>query len=438
MNASLLNPFNITYPTAVQTSLPSQALLAKFDSTGRYVAAGQHNGAVLVWDLETRATVRWLEGHVRAITNIDWSRHSRFVLSSSKDWNINVWDLAADFDPPQPHTTLRFDAAVQCAWFHPKNSQIIAALTSSGDAYIIDLRLKYRSRVELEEPYEEGDEPHASGHFSTIRFNPSGNLLFCGTTAGMILVFNSRTKSLVGRHRLSGAGVIRGLEFTRAGHRLVTNSSDRVLRQFNLPKYPIPSDDYFYLDTELEPTHRFSDPINRNAWHVMMYSPDGEWLAGGASDNATHKIYIWDIVNDGRFTSTLDGGREPLLHAHWHPSKPSIVSTTNQGNVLIWHCPSPERWGAFAGGFEEVDENVEYEEREDEFDIEDENEISKRKMREEEEDVDIETGVELNMESPRVNGDLHDEDLLWAEDEPDEDKPGWKLRLIMVEDDDDM
>lgn len=39
------------------------------------------------------------------------------------------------------------------------------------------------------------------------------------------------------------------------------------------------------------------------------------------------------------------------------------------GNILIWHCPTEERWGAFAGGFEEVDENVEYEEREDEFDI---------------------------------------------------------------------
>ena len=39
------------------------------------------------------------------------------------------------------------------------------------------------------------------------------------------------------------------------------------------------------------------------------------------------------------------------------------------GNIFIWHCPTEERWGAFAGGFEEVDENVEYEEREDEFDI---------------------------------------------------------------------
>jgi len=46
-----------------------------------------------------------------------------------------------------------------------------------------------------------------------------------------------------------------------------------------------------------------------------------------------------------------------------------IASTTSQGTVLVWHCPTPERWGAFAGGFEEVDENVVYEEREGEFDI---------------------------------------------------------------------
>ena len=59
----------------------------------------------------------------------------------------------------------------------------------------------------------------------------------------------------------------------------------------------------------------------------MSYSPDGEWLAGGSADPATHKIYIWDIVNDGRFTSTLDGGREPLLHAHVSTS-PLYDSTT--------------------------------------------------------------------------------------------------------------
>lgn len=36
----------------------------------------------------------------------------------------------------------------------------------------------------------------------------------------------------------------------------------------------------------------------------------------GAADNAAHKIYIWDIVNEGQFAAALDGGREPLIHVH--------------------------------------------------------------------------------------------------------------------------
>ena len=128
----------------------------------------------------------------------------------------------------------------------------------------------------------------------------------------------------------------------------MTNSSDRTLRQFILPSYtdyanvtpPTTTDSEHqpqFLDLELEPTHRFNDPINKTSWHAMCYSPDGEWLAGGkntfffhtcvfalfhiynklgAADPAGHKIYIWDISNDGQFASALDGGREPLVHLH--------------------------------------------------------------------------------------------------------------------------
>lgn len=53
----------------------------------------------------------------------------------------------------------------------------------------------------------------------------------------------------------------------------------------------------------------------------------------------------------------------------WHPKEAALASTTRLGDILLWHHPVPERWGAFAGGFEEFDENVEYEEREDEFDL---------------------------------------------------------------------
>lgn len=57
-----------------------------------------------------------------------WSRNSRFVLTSSKDWNVIVWDLASDIDPPQRKTTIRFDAPVSSASFHPRNRLALQAI----------------------------------------------------------------------------------------------------------------------------------------------------------------------------------------------------------------------------------------------------------------------------------------------------------------------
>ncbi|KAG6867751.1 hypothetical protein C0993_011631 [Termitomyces sp. T159_Od127] len=334
-----------------------------------------------------------------------WSSNSRWILTSSKDWNVIKWDLASQCDPIQRMVTIRFDGPVISASFHPRNSNIALALLSSGEAYVEDLRRKSRSRVELREIQQQVED----GQSNRSRWYYYG------------------LSKMIARHKISGAaGIIKALAFAKSG---------RTLRQFNLPVYKTPACEGEFVDDELEPTHRFHDPINKTGWYGMSYSPDGEWLAGGATDTASHKIYIWDISNDGQFASALDGGREPLVDIHWHPLKSLIVSTTKEGNVLLWHSPNPERWGAFAGGFEEVDENVEYEEREDEFDIEDEEEIMKRKMKVEDEEVDIDTIVE---DTTRCNNLLEglvaeDEDTAWAACDRD-DVGEFRMKIIMQED----
>ncbi|KIK79997.1 hypothetical protein PAXRUDRAFT_833798 [Paxillus rubicundulus Ve08.2h10] len=492
MNASLLNPFTITHPTTVQTSLVSGASFARFDPSGKFLAAARNDGSAVIWDLDTRATIRWCEGHVKGVTAVDWSRNSRYILTASKDWNIIVWDLASPYDPPRRHATIRFDAPVVAASFHPRNSCILLALLSTGETYIIDLRSSHRGRFELCE--EDDDDERTRPIMTTARFDPTGRYVFVGTSAGTLYVFNVRTRGLVARHRIAGAGVIKGLEFAKGGRRLATNSSDRTIRQFTLSNYPAPPtpsttngasfpmgspadpnpnlngasasetnpasiNTHQIVETELEPTHKFNDPISKVAWRAMSYSPDGEWLAGGAADPATHKIYIWDISNDGQFASALDGGREPLVDVHWHPTTSRLASTTNQGTILVWHCPSPERWGAFAGGFEEADENVWYEEGESEFDLEDEAELALRKKLREDEDVDIVGGVEdddlsgsplpgprpsLSQHALKVGGPndgvggqgTRDDDFEWADDEMDDDCKGWRMKILMVEGED--
>lgn len=107
---------------------------------------------------------------------LSWSRNSRYVLTGSKDWNVVVWDLASDRDPPRRRSTIRFDVPVITAYFHPKNrcvlcsirntglhahnhgSKIILVLLSSGEVYIVDQRREFKGRYELMEVLDESDD----------------------------------------------------------------------------------------------------------------------------------------------------------------------------------------------------------------------------------------------------------------------------------------
>ena len=137
--------------------------------------------------------------------------------------------------------------------------RILLVLLQTGEVYLVDLRKEHRGRFELVDPEDSVNEAQGnkgrwvesrdyisrhtepiylflfSTFITTARFEPSGKHIFIGTTQGTILVFNTRTqavrlynvpdelifidpiKKLVGRHRISGAGVIKGLGFAKSG-----------------------------------------------------------------------------------------------------------------------------------------------------------------------------------------------------------------------------
>lgn len=108
-------------------------------------------------------------------------------------------------------------------YLKPTTSQIVLALLSNGEAFIIDLRKKYQGKYCLEEVQDESDEEaHMSApprcvfslsdvtvpwthtlyvslprsYMTVARFDPTGKHVFVGTSLGYILVFNTRTKSV--------------------------------------------------------------------------------------------------------------------------------------------------------------------------------------------------------------------------------------------------
>ncbi|WWD20760.1 hypothetical protein CI109_105237 [Kwoniella shandongensis] len=406
----LLNPFAQKYPEAVDSTLSSQAVSVQFNPcgpfAGHYLAVGGSDGLVEVWDVETRGVVRVLEGHVKAVKGLSWSKNNRYLLTSSQDSTAIIWDLSILSHPllnPQTPSssssssklpssssprkcTIRFDAPLLGASFHPRNSKIVLAVLSIGEVVLVDLRKEGGGRWKLEDVVE-GEEDQADAEGETVGrkrssmacavFSPCGSRIYAGTTGGMLLVIDPLTRYVLQRVKVANAS-IRQLSFDASGQHLITSASDRALRLLSV--HP--------LTSALTPLHRFQDLVNRTPWHAIGFSGDGEYVMGGAGHKMAHNVFVWDRES-GVLVKVLEGPKEPLLDCDWHPTRPVIASVATSGDVHIWQTSLPDNWAAFAPGFEELEENVEYDEREDEFDIEDETELNRRKDLEEDLFIDV-------------------------------------------------
>ena len=170
----------------------------------------------------------------------------------------------------------------------------------------------------------------------------------------------------------------------------MVNSSDRVIRTIVLP-------DLSQLGVDLEQSsnniklqveHKFQDVVNRLSWnHVAFSSSMGEFIV--ASTFMNPDIYVWERGH-GSLVKILEGPREELGVVEWHPLRPMVVACgLDSGCIYTWSVVAPQKWSALAPDFAEVEENVQYIEREDEFDIHPAEEVHQRRLDQEDEVPDV-------------------------------------------------
>lgn len=224
-------------------------------------------------------------------------------------------------------------------------------------------------------------------------FSADGRHVFAGTNKGWLNIINTESRHTVYSTKLC-TGIITYLRLTTSGRDMVSNSTDRVIRTMTLPDLTTPGFDEDDLKIEVE--HKFQDVVNRLSWNDVAFSSTGDYVT--ASTFMNHDIYIWERGH-GSLVKILEGPREELGAVEWHPHRPLVCACgLETGRIYMWSIVTPQKWSALAPDFVEVEENVEYVEQEDEFDIHPAEEIHKRRLDLEDEPIDaltIEPGKDL-------------------------------------------
>ncbi|PIK59585.1 putative retinoblastoma-binding protein 5 isoform X3 [Apostichopus japonicus] len=240
---------------------------------------------------------------------------------------------------------------------------------------------------------------HMDGSYKTIpldedsdttivaSFDRRGEYIYTGNAKGKMLVFTTESLDLKASFKVttgtSSSTAIKSIEFARRGGCFLVNTADRVIRVYDCNEVLMCG-----RSGEPEPIQKLQDLVNRTPWKKCCFS-------GMESSARQHALYIWE-KKYGNLVKILHGTRgELLLDVVWHPVRP-IIASVSSGVVSVWAQNQVENWSAYAPDFKELDENVEYDERESEFDIEDEDKSVEDNVDAkaiEDEDVDV-TDVE--------------------------------------------
>lgn len=385
MNLELLESFGQNYPEENDGTLDciTMAITCQFNRYGTLLAVGCNDGRIVVWDFLTRGIAKIIQAHVHPVCSLSWSRSGRKVVSASTDNTVTLWDvLSGECD-----LKFRFPSPVLKVQFHPREEMEILVTPMRHAAVVVTLTGESGANADSPTTSEEAPQSKLACTHQLVpledendtnivaTYDPRGKYIYTGNSRGRIMIVqNEKTSgsnkgfktvtSFKVTQAASSTTAVKSIEFARRSKSFLVNTADRVIRVYKT------TDVLKHKDgKDPEPDQKLQDLVNKTMWKKCCFSGDGEYVCAGSARQ--HALYIWE-KSMGNLVKILHGTKgETLLDVVWHPVRP-IVASISQGVVTVWAQQQVENWSAFAPDFKELDENVDYEERESEFDVEDE------------------------------------------------------------------
>lgn len=425
MNLSLHDPQFITadFPTTLNMTLSyGHCTALQISPCGHYIASGLLNGAILIIDTWSNNVTTILRNHTMPIVGLKWIYHEVDnvqgrdddddddenivvgLVSWARDWKVCLHGLRNHHMKPIweytfPGGIWNVDV-INTGFINEKskiweNWKLVICRVEEGVCFA-----QYTAGIEKGGNYEscvsgmvvgsdDDDEDESDGFPLCCCKFFGGKYIVIGTSKGWLQIIDVARRKVAKCIKICG-GNIKGVCIVERGYyedsilkfgsnivpvnRMIVNSSDRILRQYDINNIYEPGSKVEDWAFEIE--QKYQDVVNRIQWNTVTFSPTGEYVCASTQggSGAAHDVYVWE-TSMGSLVQILEGAHEELIDVDWGLRSTNgnvcciAANGMDSGTIYMWGVKAAPKWSALAPDFEEIEQNIEYIENEDEFDL---------------------------------------------------------------------
>jgi WD40 repeat protein/serine/threonine protein kinase len=316
---------------------------------GRQLVTGCVDGSVRVWDIDQAQVLGSFEmGSVNGVTISPDGQ--RAVAVDSNDRKIAVWSMN-DSGTIKPQTVFEYDAQLWSATFTPDGTGVLTV--GGSEATIVDLKSQkstasfsphgvvasanfsmdgklvvtgsWDSSARIwnastgEVIRKLSDQNGHAGSVLSACFSPDGESRYVLTAgdAGNVILWERETGKIVSKIVAHKNSRVNHATFSPDGSRILTSSSDKTARLWNLN------------------TGKMEREFKGHIWPVLSaaFSDKGEWIITASEDNTAR---VWETAT-AKPLFELKGHTGNVNAAAFAPNtKHRAVTASQDGTVKIW------------------------------------------------------------------------------------------------------
>ena len=298
---------------------------AAWSADGRLVSltdsgeAGIHLNEIFIYDAQTGALVRTLEGHTKSGIDVAWCPVNNRIVSAADDQTVRIWD-------PDTGECLRtigpFEGPIAAPSWDPQAQRIAVAIASKQGATIHILREDSSLDDAVRLP-----PAGTSTIYETISWSPDGTLIASGPswapveTAGRMTIWDV-SRQEIARPPFVAAGIL----WKPVGHEV-----DALLMRDE-------SGDVRLVDAESKDVRATFDAMAAESRHLQI-SRDQKHLMCRAAD---HSVRVWNL-HTGHLLRTFQQHKEAVWVSELSPAGDRGVSHELFGHPIIWSTQPEHR-----------------------------------------------------------------------------------------------